>query len=1211
VGDCGVRYERLELLGEGSLGRVYRARDRETGEQVALKTLDRVGADHLYHLKREFRTLSTLRHPSLVVLHELVVDGTDCFFTMELVEGADFVGWVRGGDADLTGAALGRFFDAAVDLAEALAAVHRAGRLHRDVKPANVRVRADGRVVLLDFDLALELDLPRVLDDAESCVGTYAYMAPDQAFGQPIGPAADWYAFGGMLYEALTGRLPFDGASGSVMLRKARARPPGPRTLCALVPPALDALVERLLDPAPERRPDETEIRTTLTALRGDVPIARESGGAPLPFVGRHTETAVLEAVLERRGTDLDVVHVHGLSGIGKSELVRRTLRRLESAADTIVLRGRCHDRESVPYKAFDTIVDGLSSVVRAFAPEDRHAFVPADSAALVRMFPVLARVPELGRAEPFDAEPTELRRRAFGALRELLTRLGGAHRMVLWIDDLQWADVDSSALLEALARPPDPPPLALVLSYRSEDRDHIPLLAMLRSTPDVAASVRETTIALGPLSGPETVELARAMAPAGARAEPQVARIAEEAGGSPFFVGELARHMATGGTDASVPPTLEDAMRERVSRLDDAGRGLLELVAVAGGPIDRAIAIEAAGGVRLRAVAFALEQQSLLRSTATAERVLLEVYHDRLRVLVAGLAAPAAQAARHGQIAAALARTPDADPRDLFRHYDGAGDREGARRVVLAAAEASSVALAFHRAAELYRRALELDVDDPCAVRAKLAGALVDAGLGPEAARTFEALAAMRAEAGASADEIARLRRRTAEQYLQSGHLTEGMAAIRLLLDAIGMRPPRTSVGSLVWFLRERRRLLRRGFAFTACDPATIPAATLDRLDTCFAASAPLSMTDPIVAGAIATRATREALDAGHRAMVVRLLATMANREAVIGTRAARRRGEEILAMVERLAVDADPYERATVHLSAGATAFIEGRWAAARDRCHAAIALWEQGCRGVAFEISVARVYELAALAFLGDLRALATEMPAVIADADARGALGLSMGLRLGQPALVWLVEDRPDVGRRLADHWIGRWPSDRVLIPHYTHAIAVVQSHLYERDGAAAWARTQAVWASLRRAGFLLQVSSRLELLFLRARAAIVLAAAGGDDRRARRLLRRAARDATAMARMTSIAHADGYAATIAGAVAGVEGRTTDAGNHLERAAASFERSGMLLHRAAATRALGLVRGEASLVAAADEWLRAQGVRRPDAMAAVIVPGRTNG
>ena len=154
------RFRPLALIGQGSMGLVYRATDVETGQEVALKALQRLVPEQLYHLKQEFRSLAGVLHPNLVELHELVVDAEQCFFTMELIDGVAFVDHVRDG-----GASAGmqppldvpRLERSTRQLVLGISALHAAGKLHRDVKPSNVLVTRRGRVVVLDFGLVTAL----------------------------------------------------------------------------------------------------------------------------------------------------------------------------------------------------------------------------------------------------------------------------------------------------------------------------------------------------------------------------------------------------------------------------------------------------------------------------------------------------------------------------------------------------------------------------------------------------------------------------------------------------------------------------------------------------------------------------------------------------------------------------------------------------------------------------------------------------------------------------------------------------------------------------------------------------------------------------------------------------------------------------------------------------------------------------------------------
>ena len=216
--DAGERFEVRRQLGAGGMGVVYEAYDHELQEAVALKVLRDPDCIWLARFKHEFRSLHDVTHRNLVTFGEFFDGPTEPFFSMELIDGVDLLAHVRGpaaGRCDLA-----RLRAALLQLATGLAALHDVGKVHRDVKPSNILVTADGRVVLVDFGLVAELDAARQ-SLGGGIVGTVEYMAPEQALSGEVSPAADWYGLGVVLFEALTGALPYAGRSPyEVILQK-------------------------------------------------------------------------------------------------------------------------------------------------------------------------------------------------------------------------------------------------------------------------------------------------------------------------------------------------------------------------------------------------------------------------------------------------------------------------------------------------------------------------------------------------------------------------------------------------------------------------------------------------------------------------------------------------------------------------------------------------------------------------------------------------------------------------------------------------------------------------------------------------------------------------------------------------------------------------------------------------------------------------------
>ena len=277
------RYRLLDQVGSGGMGSVWRAHDLRTGQDVALKVLGRHSSTLLARFVREQAV--RVRHPHVVAPHGWAAEDDLVVLAMELVAGGSVADLLREhGPLDAGTCAL-----LVEQLLLGLAAVHAAGLVHRDVKPANVLVGDDGRVRLTDFGIARLVDAARVTSTG-MMVGTASYLAPEQVAGEPVGPPADVYALGLVLLECLTAQREYAGSTVEVALARLHRAPQVPATLPAGWPGLLRAMTARdpAARPTPARAAAESAVDVFVETYAATYPQAAEcltkDQDAPLAF---------------------------------------------------------------------------------------------------------------------------------------------------------------------------------------------------------------------------------------------------------------------------------------------------------------------------------------------------------------------------------------------------------------------------------------------------------------------------------------------------------------------------------------------------------------------------------------------------------------------------------------------------------------------------------------------------------------------------------------------------------------------------------------------------------------------------------------------------------------------------------------------------------------------------------------------------------------
>jgi eukaryotic-like serine/threonine-protein kinase len=1087
---CSDRFEVKEQLGIGAFGSVYRAHDKESDSEVAIKLLHDLAPKSLYRFKQEFRRLTNVEHPNIVVPYELFHENGRWFFTMQLVEGEQLVDFVRRGIKSNSSESISardiRLRSTFLQLASALHCIHQNQLVHGDIKPANVLVSGEGMVHVLDFGLTHELTADSSLSKS-ILAGTPLYMAPEQIDGSEVSQSADWYSLGVMLYEALFGKNPFCGSYYQVLSSKCNED---------VIPPLIDSIAEDfsdlcacLLSRNPQSRPGFDAIKQTLS--QGCKSMGSEMLASAIGFfVGRHSELEELSNIWGEVKSGRPIcVHVLGSSGVGKTTLLREFTQQVrKQSTDCVILKGRCYQQASVSFKALDEVVDGLAGYLGRLDASVLTMVLPQDIQPLAVVFPVLRAFVPLANVQPIpDLRAEELRRLAIAALVQLLGSLGGLSPLILWIDDLQWGDEDSVLILKELMRQANPPLLLLLLSYRTEDIADNSILQAVRAH-KINGARRE--LMLSPFNASTSLELIRSIRPDYSHKEMQT--IAAESGGSPLFIREL---VGAYSSELGEAPLLRSLVADRVSSLDGPVQELIHLIAVAGQPVSRKILYRAAG-LKVVAQDFWRRQQArrLLRVCGPTGAD-LDVYHDAIRdIILSGLLEPGV-GQYHLRLALAMEEDSSAEPERLMRHFACGGDLRSALRYCSIAVDSATACLAFGRAATLLKRALELQRmlgisdrepnSDGRRTRLALAEALSSAGLTTESADVFLELAAHDTDPD-SVDYLCQ----AADQMLRGGSVDEGLRLLRRALADLDLKIPSRRTTLLASIVATRTRVRICGYNKIAKKEVALASSVERRLERLWGSGVTLTATDPMVASLIRGHHYLAAMHSGsvlHASLALSLEAVQT------AMTSGRERSEDLLVQAQFFAeLSNNDYARSMCLLGKSGAAFFHGDMKASFEIGLLAEESLRAEHRGVTWDLSAIRTLYLGALSLMGRHQEYSVRLKEALSEAEmtgnvyARFALPLSTGYYT-----LLLAADLPEQARIKLDEYLHAWNRTEFDFPHFSHWYGTIEADLYEGRFPEAWQKVQRSWPELRRS-FLL--SFRLQGLLarqLRARTALAL------------------------------------------------------------------------------------------------------------------------
>ena len=754
-----AHFRLLEVLGEGGMGVVYKALDTRTGNTVALKILSHqslLAEEVKRRFLREAGAGMRLTHPTIVKIYEVGEEDGEHFISMEYVEGKTLHQVLESGPMDPA-----QVVSLGIAVGDALREAHRQGIIHRDIKSANIMLSAGGSVKVMDFGLAKIQDASMLTREGEM-LGTVTYMSPEQATGEAVDHRTDIFSLGVVLYELLVGKLPFgEQYELAVVYSILNVEPASICELRPEVPEALETIIFKALRKDLQYRyqnvddllGDLRRMKAYLDGKRDAIPANLElvagtdiegttsqishftsgrKGGFEAKFTGRHDEFERLKELLHKAECgEGQTVFVTGEAGVGKSKLVEE----LETYARTMKMRPvntRCVFREGAfAYRPFVEIIRDILMMKGATTADEIAACLRDKSPAVIPHIPILQAFLSVASGESALLQSKD---QIWEAVLRFVEAVARERTLLLFIDDLQWADEETLRLLQYLSRNTSGAPVMLLGTYRPEDLDggkagHLHPLLVIEG--EMIQERCLSVVRLERLKETDITQMICSLFPNAEFSKTFFDTVYRESEGNPLFVMEMLKLLKLEGVihkDAgafrlrsdvaslSMPSRIQDIVARRVTRLDRHEREVLEIGAVEGEVFhsDTIIRCLEAGRLPILRTLQSLERDYHI---IHAQEKTYRFDHAKIRETLYDTLAPELRSEYHRMIGEYLAATYADDAQlapNIALHFMEAGEEEKSVPFLITAARraqtlfANSQAIYFYEQAGRIARSLE-----------------------------------------------------------------------------------------------------------------------------------------------------------------------------------------------------------------------------------------------------------------------------------------------------------------------------------------------------------------------------------------------------------------------------------------------------------------------------------------------------------------------